>query len=153
MVGFGIGMVYYGVLWMCQTWDSTYTWCSLLCFTGGTIFYDRMLLAWLKMKTFTPCLLQSKWDLLFDLFCGIGNKWHMVKLVVALVSFFEIATSFDVFLINIVEFFPHGCEEYYDINGEAGHGFCVIFSPFFYQQGGKMTFFLLWYFRGHLLTM
>ncbi|KAK4259374.1 hypothetical protein QN277_005714 [Acacia crassicarpa] len=71
----------------------------------------------------------------------IGDKLHMVKLVLALVSFFCVVTSFDVFILYVVELFPTSVRNTATSMARQAMMFGAVFSPLLVSVGRKNDFF------------
>ncbi|KAI9127012.1 hypothetical protein K1719_001571 [Acacia pycnantha] len=71
----------------------------------------------------------------------IGDKLHIVKLVLALVSFFCVVTSFDIFILYVVELFPTSVRNTATSMARQAMMFGAMFSPLLISMGRKNDFF------------
>ncbi|XP_028802652.1 organic cation/carnitine transporter 3-like [Neltuma alba] len=141
MLGFGIGMVYYGVpLNVGNLGFNRYLSVLFYALLEIPAFITTYFLHNCRRK---PSLLAfSISSGICCLICaGIGNKLPIVKPALALVSFFCVATSFDVFLIYVVELFPTSVRNTATSMARQAMVFGAIFSPFLISAGRKNDLF------------
>ncbi|XP_054816572.1 organic cation/carnitine transporter 3-like [Prosopis cineraria] len=141
VLGFGIGMVYFGIPLNVGN-------------LGFNIYLSVVFNALQEIPAFIATYFldncRRKPSILgFSVACGIcclicaviGNELQIVKLCLALVSFFSVCSAFNVLLIYVIELFPTSVRNTTSSMARQAIVFGDIFSPFFISEGRKNDLF------------
>ncbi|KAK4259372.1 hypothetical protein QN277_005712 [Acacia crassicarpa] len=141
VLAFGIGMMYFGLpLSVGNLGVNMYL---------SFVFYALLDIP-ASIATYVLDKCRRKPSLLaFSIVCGtscltcavIGDELHIVKLVLALVSFFCVGTCFDILLLYIVELFPTSVRNTATAMARQAMNFGAMFSPLLVSLGRKNDFF------------